>query len=107
MNLNDYSDRVSDDDIRIRGTRVGIETVLYDYLHGSQSPESIASRYPALTLEQVYATITYYLHNEQAARDCLERWLKTAKRRREQQQSDPPSSLERLKQVKSATPASI
>ncbi len=32
MELENYFDFQRHDDIRIRGTRVGIETVLYDYL---------------------------------------------------------------------------
>jgi uncharacterized protein (DUF433 family) len=39
---------------------VGIETVVGDYQAGA-SPEEIALRYPTLTLEQIHATITYYL----------------------------------------------
>lgn len=38
MELKDYFDFLSEDDIRIRGTRVGIEIVLDDYLNGI-SPE--------------------------------------------------------------------
>lgn len=60
MQLTDYFEIQSGNDIRIRGTRVGIETVLLDFLEGF-SPEEIAVRYRSLTLEQVYATITYYL----------------------------------------------
>ncbi|MEA3341849.1 MAG: DUF433 domain-containing protein, partial [Chloroflexota bacterium] len=58
--IENYFDFASPADIRIKGTRVGIEIVLDDYLDGA-SPEEIAARYRTLTLEQVYATITYYL----------------------------------------------
>ncbi len=50
-------------DIRVKGTRVGIETILYDHEHLGLSPEEIALRYPTLSLEAVYATLTYYLTN--------------------------------------------
>ena len=63
MDLESYFDFLDPDDIRLKGTRVGIETVLDDYLNGV-SPEEIAARYRSVTLEQVYATITYYLHNQ-------------------------------------------
>jgi uncharacterized protein (DUF433 family) len=67
IELTDYFDFIGEDDIRIKGTRVGIETVLHDYQEGA-SPEEIVLRYPTLSLEQVYATITYYLaHREQVA----------------------------------------
>jgi hypothetical protein len=40
MELKSYFEFLSPDDIRIKGTRVGIETVLDDYLNGS-SPERL------------------------------------------------------------------
>jgi uncharacterized protein (DUF433 family) len=70
MELESYFDFLTADDIRISGSRIGIETVLDDYLNGS-SPEEIAARYRSLSLEAVYATITYYLHNQ----DELDRYL--------------------------------
>ncbi len=56
MDLENYFEFFSEDDIRIKGTRIGIEIVLADYLQGS-SPEEIAARYLSLSLEQVYATL--------------------------------------------------
>ncbi len=73
MQLTDYFEFLDADDIRIKGTRVGIETVLEDYLNGV-SPEEIAVRYRALTLEQVYATITYYLCYRKEVEAYLVRW---------------------------------
>jgi uncharacterized protein (DUF433 family) len=71
--LDDYFQVVEPDVIRVRGTRIGIETILDDYLAGA-SPEEIAARYRTLTLEQVYATITYYLHNRAEIDAYLQRW---------------------------------
>jgi uncharacterized protein (DUF433 family) len=68
MQLEDYFDFLASDDIRIKGSRIGIESVLYEYIHREQSPEAIATRFPTLTLEQVYATILYYLHNREKNR---------------------------------------
>ena len=48
---------------RITGTRVSLDSVVYAFLHGS-SPESIVDCFPALTLEQVYGAITYYLAHQ-------------------------------------------
>jgi uncharacterized protein (DUF433 family) len=50
--------------IRIKGHRIQIDSVIEKHQEG-QSPESIVKEcYPTLTLEEVYATITYYLHNQ-------------------------------------------
>lgn len=65
MELESYFEFIAEDAIRLKGTRVGIETVVRDYQEGA-SPEEIALRYPTLTLEHIHATITYYLaHQEQ------------------------------------------
>ncbi|MGF1991747.1 DUF433 domain-containing protein [Nostoc sp. 2RC] len=53
MQLEDYFDFQRPDDIRIKGTRIRIETILYDFIHRAQTPEEIAESYPSLTLEQV------------------------------------------------------
>ena len=57
MQLEEYFELLSSDDIRLKGTRVGIESILYEFIHREQSPEAIVKRFPSLTLEQVYATI--------------------------------------------------
>lgn len=47
---------------RITGTRVSLDSIVYAFLEGD-SPETIAQCFPALTLEQVYGAIAYYLAN--------------------------------------------
>jgi uncharacterized protein (DUF433 family) len=44
----------------INGTRVSLDSVVFRWLEGL-SPESITECFPALTLEQVYGAIAYYL----------------------------------------------
>jgi uncharacterized protein (DUF433 family) len=72
MRLEDYFEFLSPDDIRIRGHRIGIDNVLEYYLQGS-TPEQILEHFPSLTLEQVYATLTYYLHNKDEVEQYMER----------------------------------
>jgi uncharacterized protein (DUF433 family) len=62
MQLEDYFDFLSPTDIRLKGHRIGIDTVLSYYLEG-YTPEEIAANLPTLSLEKIHATITYYLHN--------------------------------------------
>ncbi len=40
MGLNEYFDFLAPDDIRIKGHRIGIETVLYEYLYRERTPEA-------------------------------------------------------------------
>ena len=99
MELKNYFDFLDVDDIRIKGTRVGIETVLDDYLSGA-SPEEIVARYRTLTLEQVYATITYYLRNQEEVDEYLERWRAYAEAAWQEQQRNPPPVVRRLRELK-------
>jgi len=100
--LESYFIFLAPDDIRLKGTRVGIETVLYDFIYRSRTPEEIAVTYPTLTLEQVYATILYYLHNKKAVETYLAEWLQWSHRMREEQRLNPPPVVERLRQLKAA-----
>ena len=49
---------------RVGGTRVSLDSVVYEFQDGA-SPECIQKSYPALTLEQVYGAIAYYLANQE------------------------------------------
>lgn len=95
MRLEDYFDFLEPEDIRIKGTRVGIETVLYEYIHRGQTPEQIAERYDALTLEQVYATILYYLRRHDAVSAYLTDWLEHGEQARAAQAADPAFQRQR------------
>jgi uncharacterized protein (DUF433 family) len=103
MQLEEYFDVLDVDDIRIKGTRVGIETVLYDYLHVGLSPEEIALRYPTLALESVYATITYYLHNRRHLDQYMHEWRATGERMRAEQDRHPSRVVQRLRALQQAS----
>jgi uncharacterized protein (DUF433 family) len=45
------------------GTRISLDSIVYAFRRGA-SPETIKSSFPALTLEQVYGAITYYLSKQ-------------------------------------------
>jgi uncharacterized protein (DUF433 family) len=99
MELENYFDFLSDEDIRIKGTRIGIETVLEDYLEGT-SPEEIAVRYKSLTLEQVYAAITYYLHNRAKVDAYLAAWRQYTDQSSQAQENNPSEAIKRLRRLK-------
>lgn len=99
MELEQYFTFLDKDDIRIKGTRVGIETVIEDYLTNA-SPEEIAARYRTLTLEQVYATITYYWHNQKEIDAYLARLHAYSDAAYQEQQQNPPPVVHRLRTLK-------
>jgi uncharacterized protein (DUF433 family) len=100
MQLEDYFNFLSADDIRLKGSRIGIETILYEYIYRARTPEEIAQIYTSLTLEQVYATILYYLHNKEAVSKYIADWLEWGHRMREEQRRNPPPVVQRLMQIK-------
>jgi uncharacterized protein (DUF433 family) len=99
MQLEDYFDFQRPDDIRLKGTRVGIETILYDFIHRARTPEEIAESYPSLTLEQIYATILYYLHNKEAVSTYIANWLEWSHTVRVEQRRNPSPVVIKLKKL--------
>jgi uncharacterized protein (DUF433 family) len=100
MNIDDYFDYLAPDDIRIKGTRIGIESVLYEYIHRQQPPEEILKSFPSLTIDKIYATILYYLLNKQTIETYMTEWLAYGRRMREEQERNPPPVVVRLRELK-------
>jgi len=100
MQLEDYFDFQRPDDIRVKGTRIGIETILYDFIHRARTPEQIAQTYPSLNLEQVYATILYYLHNKEAVSKYIADWLEWSHQQLKAQQLNPSPSAIRMRKLR-------
>jgi uncharacterized protein (DUF433 family) len=100
MLLDAYFDFLATDDIRIKGHRIGIETVLFEYLHRERTAEEIQVLYPTLSLAEVYVTILYYLQNSAAVSQYLEDWLAWSHQQRKQQAANPHPSAARLRQLK-------
>lgn len=98
VELEQYFEFRGPDEIRIKGTRVGIEVILAEYLEG-RSAEEIALNYPALSSEQVHATITYYLHNRPTLDHYLARWRAFGIEARIAQEKDLPAVVTRLREV--------
>ncbi len=96
MKLEDYFDFLAPNDIRLKGHRIGIETILFDYLEQGLSAEEIALRYSTLSLEQIHAALAYYWRHRteidvylQAAREHEERMIR-------EQERHPSPAVKRL-----------
>jgi len=100
MQLEDYFNFLAPNDIRLKDSRIGIETILYEYIYRARTPEEIANIYTSLSLEQVYATILYYLHNKEAVSKYIADWLEWGHRMREEQRRNPPPVVVKLMQLK-------
>ena len=88
---------------RVAGSRVSLDSIVYAFLRG-ESPDGIAESFPALTLEQVYGAITFYL----AHRDVIDAYLLAGKvdfeRLREQARRDHPSLYAKIEAARGVTP---
>ena len=90
---------LAENDIRLKGTRVGIETILYEYIYNSKMPVVIADHYYTPTLEQVYATILYYLQNQEKVGAYFEDYLEYCRKAREEQAKNPSPAVIRLRKL--------
>jgi len=99
MQLEDYLDFLSPDDIRIKGHRIGIDHVIDYYLKG-YSPEEIVANLSTLSLEKVYATITYYLHNRAEVDAYLWRLAKWREQHYQEWTANPSPVVQRIIAVK-------
>jgi len=52
----------------VAGTRMKVEHIAIDSFHGRMTPEEIHDNYPALTLSQIHAALSYY-HDHKAEID--------------------------------------
>jgi uncharacterized protein (DUF433 family) len=99
MHLEDYFDFLGTDDIRIKGHRIGIDDVLSYYLEGF-SAEEIGARFPSLKLEEIHATITYYLHNRAEVDALLTRLAAWREQRYQTAVANPSPLAQRLRELK-------
>ena len=101
MQLEQYFDFLAPDDIRIKGHRIGIESVLYEYLFHEQTPEQILRRFPSLALEQIYTTITAAcLCDREKVEAYVKDWLEWGERMRAEQDRNPPPVVVRFRTLK-------
>ena len=86
--------------IRLKGHRISIEHVIEPYQDGISPEEIVNKYYPSLTLEKVYATITYYLQHKQAMDAYIRKGNQLAEAAyQEYLKKDPPEVVKRLHRV--------
>jgi uncharacterized protein (DUF433 family) len=90
MRLEDYFDFSEPGAIRIQGHRVWIEHVLYPYIFEEKTAEEIHKDLATLSLEQIHATILYYLQNKEAVDQYIKDWLEYGRKAREEDRRNRP-----------------
>jgi uncharacterized protein (DUF433 family) len=84
---------------RISGTRVSLDSVVYAFLRGA-SPESIAQSFPALTLEEVYGAIAFYLGHQSEIEAYLEKGDREFEALRQQARRSNPMLYLKLEEAR-------
>jgi uncharacterized protein (DUF433 family) len=96
MELKEYLDFLDPLDIRIKGSRVGLDDVVYAFRQGA-TPDEIAARYPSLTLEQIFGALTYYLRHRAKVDDYVTQLDAWRQERRQTTRQNPPPVAQRLR----------
>ena len=86
----------------VAGTRVSLDSVVWAFLRG-ESPEGIVESFPALSLEQVFGAITFYLANRPAIDPYLEQGKAEFARLREEARQKHPQLYAKLEAAKRET----
>jgi uncharacterized protein (DUF433 family) len=88
--------------LRVGGTRISLDSVVHAYLQG-HSPETIREQYPALSLEQVYGAITFYLANRDEVHQYLDRQQQLWDDLRRRSDQTPSPVVERLRALRAGS----
>jgi uncharacterized protein (DUF433 family) len=101
MQLEDYFEVEQLGDIRIKGHRIWIQHVLYEYVYNRRTAEEIQRIcFPSLSLDKVYATILYYLRDKERINQYLLDWMEGDRNAREDDRRNRPEFYERWRKIK-------
>ncbi|MBM3237295.1 DUF433 domain-containing protein [Candidatus Poribacteria bacterium] len=99
MRLEDYFDFLGPNVIRIKGHRINLEDIV-DYYCEGYSPEQIAQEFPGLSLEKIYATIAYYLHNKTDVDAYMKRLAKSFEEETREEAQELSPVAQRIRMLK-------
>ena len=74
--------------IRVTGSQVALESVVYQYQQGNTA-EAILESFPSVKLADIHAVISYYLNHREQVNEYLRDQEKKARAVREDIESDP------------------
>jgi uncharacterized protein (DUF433 family) len=87
----------------VQGTRVSLDSVVYAFLRG-ESSDGIAESFPALSLEQVYGAIAFYLAHRARIDSYLEEGKAEFARLRDEARRKHPQLHAKLDAARERTP---
>lgn len=98
MQLDEYFEFLTPLDIRIKGHRIGLDDILIYHFQGL-SPQAIQEALPSLSLEKIYACLTYYYRNQAAMDEYMHKLTAERQRRYEEWAANPPEVVHRLREL--------
>jgi uncharacterized protein (DUF433 family) len=88
----------------IAGSRVSLDSVVYAFLRG-EPPEGIVESFPALSLEQVFGAVAFYLAN----RESIDAYLRDGRaefaRMRDESRRKHPALYSKLETARHGAPS--
>ena|SRR5258708_7633374 len=96
-----YVQTDTDGVMRVGSADVALDGIVAAFELGD-SPESIQRQYPALSLEEVYGSITYYLAHREQVVEYLRRQDAVWEQWRSKVEQNPDRLIDRLKAVRDA-----
>lgn len=100
MQIEEYFDFVAPQQIQIKGHRILIDDVLHEYIHNAMTPDELVERFPTLSLEEIYATLLYYVRNQAEIDRYLTANLEHAHQLWLEQQANPTPGMLRLRKIR-------
>jgi uncharacterized protein (DUF433 family) len=88
----------------VLGSRVSLDSVVYAFLRG-ESPEGIAESFPALSLEQVFGALAFYLAHREIVDSYLQAGREEFARLREEARRRNPALYAELEAARHGTPS--
>ena len=100
MQLEDYFEFNGPNEIQIKGHRIWMEHILYEYVFHELTVEELHERFPTLSFDKVLAAILYYHQNKDALDKYLADWLEYCRTSREEDMKRRPEFYEKLRRLK-------
>jgi uncharacterized protein (DUF433 family) len=88
----------------IAGSRVSLDSVVYAFLRG-ESPEGIAESFTALSLEQVFGAVAFYLANRESIDAYLRGGRAEFARMRDEARRKHPALYSKLEAARHGAPS--
>ena len=88
----------------VAGSRISLDSVVYAFLRG-ESPEGIVDSFPALSLEQVFGAVAFYLANRESIDSYLRDEGAEFARMRDESRRQNPTLYAKLEAARNGAPS--